>query len=107
MGKRSTKAELELRVSTIQRLIYSGANASDLIRFAAEQWGVGSRQAENYIQRARKQVIEDYSLERKDFLAQRLGILDKVVKESIKCGQYNNTIGALRLAAELTGSLQK
>lgn len=104
MGRKSSKAEVEHRVNMVQRLIYNGCNTSDIRRFAAQEWGTAARTTDVYIKRARERVVEDYALERKDYIASRLGILDKVIKESIKAGQYNNTIGALRLAAELTGS---
>ena len=88
-------------------MIVNAATTSQILRFCAVEWGVKQRQAETYLARARAIVREDYSQERSDFLASRLGILDKVIQASIKSGQHSNAIGAARLQAELCQLLQK
>ncbi len=105
-GKRKcTNAEVEGRIDKIQRLLVMCTSPSDIKRFAAREWGVAPRTVDMYIQRARKQLREDCAIERSDFIAARLQTLDKIVQESIKSGQHNNAIGALRLALEVTGSM--
>ena len=107
MAKKSSKHEIEHRIDVIARMIVNAATTSQVVRYAREEWGVGRSMAERYLQRARAIVREDYSTERADFLASRIGILDKVIQASIKSGQHSNAIGATRLQAELTQLLQK
>ena len=107
MAKKSSKHEIDHRVDVIARMIVNAATTSQICRYAKEEWGVSRSSAERYLQRARAIVREDYSTERSDFLASRIGILDKVIQASIKSGQHSNAIGATRLQAELTQLLKK
>ena len=104
---RQSAAEVERRINAVARMIVSASTQSQLLHFCSVEYGVSKRQAQNYIHRARAIVREDYSQERADFLASRIGILDKVIQASIKSGQHSNAIGAIRLQAELTQLFQK
>ncbi len=46
-------------------------------------------------------------VERAEFLASRMSILDKVIESSIASGQHSNAVGALKLQAELTRLLDR
>ena len=106
VAKKSAKHEIDHRIDVIARMIVDAATTSQIIRYCAVEWGVGQRQAETYLARAREIVRQDYSQERSDFLASRLGILDRVIQASIKSGQHSNAIGATRLQAELAQLLK-
>jgi hypothetical protein len=58
---RSTVAESEIRTQAIADLLAKGATRSDCVRFAAEQWGIGERQTETYIARARDVLKANWS----------------------------------------------
>lgn len=102
MGKKATKVESQYRVDRIARLLITCASRSEIIEYASKEWGIGRAQTDKYINRARLQIREDYAIERADFIATRLGTLDKVVKQALKQDQLNAVIGALRLQADLT-----
>lgn len=102
VGKKATKVEIQHRVDRVARLLINCASRSEVAEYAHREWGVGKAQADIYINRARLQIREDYSIERADFIATRLGTLDKVVKQALKQDQLNAVIGALRLQADLT-----
>ena len=57
----------------------------------------------NTIADARLVLREDANIERHDYLASRLQTLDTIVQKSVKAGQFNNAIGALKLQSELLG----
>ena len=78
-----------------------------ICRFASGEWGVGPRTAQRYIARAREIIRAEYSVERSEFLASRMTILDKVIESSIASGQHSNAVGALKLQAELTRLLDR
>ena len=102
---RSSAAEVDARVAAVARLLVMCNTASQVHEFCRREWGVHRATSAVYIQRARAIIREDYSIERMDFIAARLGALDKIVQESINSGQHSNAIGAIRLASELTQTL--
>ena len=105
--KKSTKQEIDHRIDVIARMICNSASTSQILRFCSVEWGVGKRQAETYLARARETVRQDYSQERSDFLASRLGVLDSITQKALKSGQLSAAVGSVRLAAELTQLLDK
>ena len=60
------------------------------MRFSADQWGGNQRMAMNYLARAREIIRADYEVERSDFMASRLALLDKIAEDSIACKQHSN-----------------
>ena len=106
MGKKSDKAEIDRRIHTVVRLLSSAKTSSYILRFCSEEWGVTSRQAQTYLQRAREIIKADYSVDRADFLGTRLALLDEIIEASIRCKQHSNAVGALKLQAQLTRLLE-
>ena len=73
-----------------------------MVRLATEEWGLSSRQAENYLQQARAKIRERWEgQDRKDFVASALEKMEKVAQMSIASGQGSNAIGAVNLQAKL------
>jgi len=103
----ANKAEINRRVHEVARLICNSATTSQVLRFCSVEWGVSSRQAQTYLARARELVKADYSVERAEFLASRLGVLDSITQKALKCGQLSAAVGSVRLAAELARLLDK
>ena len=106
MAKKSDKAEIDRRIHVVVKLLSSAKTSSYVIRFCSEEWGVGQRMAEKYLQRAREIIKADYSVERSDFLGTRLALLDEIIEASIRCKQHSNAVGALKLQAQLTRLLE-
>ena len=106
IGKKNNATKIDRRVHTVVKLLSSAKANSYILRFCTEEWGVQKRQAEIYLQRARKIIKADYSVERSDFLGTRLALLEETIEASIRCKQNNNAIGALKLQAQLTGLLE-
>ena len=106
MTKKSDKAEIDRRIHTVVKLLSSAKTSSYVIRVCSEEWGVGQRMAEKYLQRAREIIKADYSVERSDFLGTRLALLDEIIEASIRCKQHSNAVGALKLQAQLTRLLE-
>ena len=107
MAKKSTKHEIDHRIDVITRMVMNAATSSQIFRYCAVEWGVGERQAINYLKRAREQVKRDYSLERHEFLASRLGVLDSITQKAIKANQLSAAVGSVRLSCELAQLLDK
>ena len=103
MAKKPTKAEKEFRVNKVVRMLVNCASRSSIVRFLADEYGVSERTADNYIAEARLILKKDADIDRHDYLASRLQTIDTIVQKAMKCGQYNNAIGALKLQSELLG----
>ena len=73
------------------------------MRFAAENWDIKERMAENYIADARVQIEHDCQLSRQQFLAETLAGLRQVRQSAGRRGQHQVVVNAIRLQAELVG----
>jgi hypothetical protein len=98
---RTPKYETDQRVARVARLLVSGGRTSEVVQFASLEWGVGKRQAERYVSHARDLIREDMSMERKDFIAEKLSLMNEIQKKALQSNQLGAAIGAARLAAEL------
>ena len=104
MGKKATHAEVERRTEIVLRMLIECKRSSEIAAFAKEEWGITRQTTDTYITRARKLLREDYAIERADFIANKLGVLDKVTKLAMDSGQLNAVIGSLRLQADMIGA---
>ena len=104
---RASKVEKEERIAQLVRLISNGAVTSDLYRFAATQWGVSTRQADNYIADARKVIVADVNRERTEIVAEMLHTCQTIIKKGMQGGNYNAVLGAMNRIAALGGLDQK
>ena len=102
MGKKSTAVEVDRRIRAVVNLLSLAAPTSAIVQHCAQEYGVTRRQTDNYIARARAIIREDYSIERSEFMASRMAILDKIIQRSIKDNQHSNAIGACKLQLQLT-----
>jgi len=98
---RGTKAETELRAQRFARIIASGGRRSDCIRYASENWGVGSRSCDKYLQLAREQLKADWDIERPQMVADLLSQCSTLQMEARRAGQYHIALGAINTAAKL------
>ena len=69
---RGTKQETIDRANRFARIIANGGRRSDCIRYAAENWGVGSRSCDQYLALAREQLKADWDIERPQMIADLL-----------------------------------
>ena len=100
---RSTAHETTFRAQTVYGLLCDAKSRQDIIQFAAENWQVSERQADNYIAKARELLDKDAELTRPSFLAEALGRLRNYEQQAARRGQMQVAINAIRLQAELIG----
>ena len=103
MAQKPTKSEKEFRFNQVARMLINCASRSSILQFAAKEWGLAPRTADKYIADARLILREDSNIDRSDYLASRLQTIDTIIQKSMKAGQFNNAIGALKLQSELLG----
>ena len=54
--RKSTRAEVELRIREICKLLIKGSSREEIVQYSSTNWGVSERQADKYLKGA-KQVI--------------------------------------------------
>jgi len=96
------QAEVEQRVNRVARLIANGGRRSDVLQMCAERWGLKDRQADLYLDRARKKLKADYDMDRPQMLADLLAQLSTIQMEARRTGNLNIALGAVNTAAKLT-----
>ena len=72
MGKKGTQAETVVRAQRFARIIANGGRRSDCVRYASENWGVGERSVDKYLEIARDELKKDWDMERPQMIADLL-----------------------------------
>ena len=103
MGKKATAATMEARVNQVYKWISECKTRPDIQELASAQWGVSRAQIDVCIARARKQITEDWTIDRKEYVTQLSQKLEHVARKSLDSGQHSNAIGAYGLQARILG----
>ena len=103
---RSTAAEVAFRVNTVYGLLCDGKSRGEVVRFAAENWSLSSRQADELLARARIAIEKDCELARPAFLAEVLARLRNYEQQAARRGQLMVAVNSVRLQTELVGLTQ-
>ena len=101
MGKKSTHAEISLRVNRVARMLANGAVRSEIIQYGEKEWGVTMSMVDRYIKKARDIMRDDFELDRRTFTAELLSQLASLQKEARKTGQGHIALGCINSAAKL------
>ena len=101
MGKKGTQAETVVRAQRFARIIANGGRRSDCVRYASENWGVGERSVDKYLEIARDELKKDWDMERPQMIAALLAQCSTLQMEARRSGQYHIALGAINTAAKL------
>ena len=100
---KSTKAAKEFRVNTVYKLLTDGASRSQILQFCSDEWGISTRQGDNYIAEAREKCEQDCTISRQEFLAEAIVGLRSIRQQAERRGQYQVAVNTVRLMTELVG----
>lgn len=103
---KATRADAAERVETIIRLIADGHGRSSIIRYAAEKWGIGERQTEQYLRRAYATMQQSWEVNRQDFLAQLMTRYENSYRRALKANAHAAAVNALNAMAKLARVLE-
>jgi len=84
VANKSNKSEYEKRLTQIYELLICGTSTAKIIQFTAQNWGIESRQSQNMIASARKQIIADQDLTRHEALAEELSLRNFLLINAIE-----------------------
>ena len=101
MGRKGTQAETVIRAQRFARIIANGGRCSDCVRYASENWGVGERTVDKYLEIARAELKKDWDMERPQMIADLLAQCSTLQMEARRAGQYHIALGAINTAAKL------
>ena len=101
MGRKGTQAETVIRAQRFARIIANGGRRSDCVRYASENWGVGERTVDKYLEIARAELKKDWDMERPQMIADLLAQCSTLQMEARRSGQYHIALGAINTAAKL------
>ena len=101
MGKKGTQAETIVRSQKFARIIANGGRRSDCVRYASENWGVGERSVDKYLEIAREELKKDWDMERPQMIADLLAQCSTLQMEARRSGQFHIALGAINTAAKL------
>jgi hypothetical protein len=100
-GRKSTAAEKDYRTNRVARLLSNGAVRSEVLQYAAAEWGVSVRTADSYIAAAREVLKADWDIDRRTFTAELLSQLASLQKEARKSNQPHVALGCINTAAKI------
>lgn len=101
MGKKATKLETNERIQTLHRLHREGFGRLDMLRYAADNWGLKERAVDYLRTKLFETIKREYQVSREQKTVETLDRLDSVYKASMRNNQYSNAIGAINAQARL------
>ncbi|BAQ92386.1 putative DNA binding protein [uncultured Mediterranean phage uvMED] len=101
MAKKGTKLETVIRSRKLGEIIAKGGRRSDCNRYASENWGVGERSVDKYLEIARAEMKADWDMERPEMVANLLAQAATLQMEAREKGQLHIALGAINTAARL------
>ena len=101
MAKKGTKLETLIRARKLGEIIARGGRRSDCVRYASENWGVGERTVDKYLEIARAEMKADWDLERPEMVANLLSQAATLQMEAREKGHLHIALGAINTAAKL------
>ena len=102
MAKKGTKLETVIRSRKLGEIIAKGGRRSDCNRYASENWGVGERSVDKYLEIARAEMKADWDMERPQMVANLLSQAATLQMEAREKGHLHIALGAINTAAKLT-----
>ena len=106
MKRQATKAETELRVQQVVRMIANGVQRPALLEYSSKEWGLKRAATDTLIRKAKDAIKAAVNEERDEFLARKLFQLEDVLMKSAKRENHSAMIGAIRLQCELAQVLK-
>lgn len=100
-GKRTTEADVAMRVEAVRRLILQGANRYDILQFVAKNWCASARMADDYVARARQSILEAMKPERAQNLAEHIEARRDIRRKANEAKDHRLVLDVLKDEAKL------
>lgn len=100
---RSSAAEVSARVSAVLELLASGVRRTEIVRIGSREWGVTSRQIDDYIAAATKLIQAEAARTREEALAEHVARRRQIYKRAMNNGDLHAALKAVQDEARLLG----
>jgi len=102
--KRSTNAEVELRVTHIYTLLVNSAKRRDILNDdTVQSWALTHDAIDNYLQKATDLIKQESRFDRSYELGKAMARLDRIFAKSMKVQDFSRAIQAEKARIELLG----
>lgn len=101
MARKCNNTESEQRTNAVYDLLLRAHSRKQIIQFAAENWGIGDRQVDSYIARARELLSADAKMERAQWLEAAVARAMEYERRAAEKDQLNTALIALDKQARL------
>ena len=102
--KKSTDAEIEIRVAKIYEFICKGFDYTYMVRHASTEWKISSRQLDTYILKAKGQLQNTYGQEyRETILSNHLAQLEDLYRKNYSIGDFRECRSIIESRNKLLG----
>lgn len=104
-GKKSTKAEIEQRITLVYDMIVVGSSREQTLQYIANKtdWDISSRQVDYYIAAANKRLEENAQFHRARELGKALSRLNTLYQKTLQVQDYARCIAVQRELNQLLG----
>ena len=104
MTTKSTKTEIEQRVSQIYKLLVIGTSRHQILQYASKKWGgISDRSVDGYIASARKLMMQNLEIDRTVALAEELELRREIIFQAMQDKKYQIALQASDSRAKLRG----
>jgi hypothetical protein len=101
VARKCNNSESQQRTNVVYDLLLRAYSRKQIIQFAAEKWGIGDRQVDSYIARARELLARDAELARPQWMHSALARLQEYERRAADKDQLNTALIALDKQARL------
>ena len=98
---RLSRIQKHLRVERIRQILACGGTRADCLAIAANEWWLKPRSADYCIHEANQQIVEDFNIDRKEYTAQLLQMLHRVMEKGTQTNQMGAVTAAVAQAMKL------
>lgn len=91
------------RVATIGKMLLNGTSLTEMCRYAARRWGVGDREVDRYVAKAREAIKAQTAAELEDWRALHIKRREELFEKCVKAGQHVPALMMLQDEAKLLG----
>ena len=103
---RATRAQQDLRIARLGRLMAKGATKRDCYDYAASEWGMSLRRAQEIVKMAIDRNTSDWTLNRSDFAALLLDQLAELKKVTAQKDNHSVQLGCINTMAKIARLLE-
>ncbi len=104
--RRVTNAGLEKRVGEIISMIINGADRGDIVRYSSKNWGIGERQIDKYIVKAKLRIQREITKNIEFDYAKAIIRYETLYKKAIEVEDYRLALSINKELSSIQG-LQK